>query len=373
MLLFAVIFRLIGIWGEPFFEDDFYRYLWDGRTLVETGNPYTKPPADFFSDTTLSERFEDILDQINYPNIATVYGPVNQWLFALCYLVAPGEIWPLQTLLAAADIVIVLMLLRLANANWVLLYAWAPLMIKEFAFTAHPDVLGVALLVGALVTAKNQRWVLTGLLLGLAAAAKIFALILVPFVLQFRWRGWCAFVFSAIIVALPFGVASAWLPEGLKAMASDWLFNAPLYFLFSPWVHPAVTKNVLMGLFVIGWGWYLYRHTLGASKDAPFLGSVRADVLFGIFFLCAPVMNAWYLVWLLPFGVLYPSATLWATSVALGLAYASGINLPKSDLDLYEQPVWALALEMGMIGAALVYDLCKRRFTPSDHAHHSVR
>src|SRR3954452_13601957 len=43
MLAGAVVFRLIGFLGQPIYEDDFYRYLWDGRAFALTGNPYQHP------------------------------------------------------------------------------------------------------------------------------------------------------------------------------------------------------------------------------------------------------------------------------------------------------------------------------------------
>ena len=123
LLGFAVVFRVIGLFSFPLLEDDIYRYLWDGRQTVETGNPYLFPPSDYFDSDNISDRFEDILNGINYPNIATVYGPLCQWIFALSYLIAPGEIWPLQLIFALADMAIILALLKLARPNLVLLYA----------------------------------------------------------------------------------------------------------------------------------------------------------------------------------------------------------------------------------------------------------
>ena len=76
LLFWALCFRLIGVAGFPILEDDFYRYLWDGRMLVETGSPYRLAPAEFFGAENIPEKFESILDRINYPDIATVYGPV---------------------------------------------------------------------------------------------------------------------------------------------------------------------------------------------------------------------------------------------------------------------------------------------------------
>ena len=87
VVLFAVAFRAIGVASFPVLEDDFYRYLWDGYRLVEFGNPYGIAPAEFF-DADLSDRYTDLLDAINYPEVATVYGPTSQWVFALGYPVS---------------------------------------------------------------------------------------------------------------------------------------------------------------------------------------------------------------------------------------------------------------------------------------------
>ena len=77
---------MIGFCTFPILEDDIYRYLWDGRMTIENGSPYNISPAEFFSATDLGERFDAILSSINYPNIATIYGPVaNGYLLFAIY------------------------------------------------------------------------------------------------------------------------------------------------------------------------------------------------------------------------------------------------------------------------------------------------
>ena len=100
VIFFAIVFRVLGVLAFPVLEDDIFRYLWDGRMSIELGSPYGLIPSDYFDHAGISARFEEILGLINYPNIATVYGPTNQWVFALSYLVAPGESWPLQSIYA---------------------------------------------------------------------------------------------------------------------------------------------------------------------------------------------------------------------------------------------------------------------------------
>ena len=47
LLFWAVAFRICGLVGGPLFEDDFYRYLWDGYRFATTGTPYAAVPEAF--------------------------------------------------------------------------------------------------------------------------------------------------------------------------------------------------------------------------------------------------------------------------------------------------------------------------------------
>jgi len=348
LLGFALLFRLIGGFSFPILEDDFYRYLWDARMTIEAGSPYGIPPSNFFAADHLSEPFESILDGINYPYIETIYGPTSQWLFALAYLISPGEVWPLQLLMGLIDLSLILMLLKLAKPTSVLLYAWSPLVIKEFVITAHPDVLGVMFIVLAMLLLNKRRLLGVGICMALACGVKIFAVILLPFLLRFEWKSWLAFFATAIAIAMPFGLQQAWLPGGLSAMGSSWLFNAPLYFLadtlMASWISLNSIKLVLIGSLALGCASYLV-HYLLKGADVIAHQELRGDLLYASLFLCAPVFNAWYLVWLLPFAVFRPSIWAWLLSVTILLSYASGINLNNTELEPYEHWGWVIALQ----------------------------
>lgn len=344
VVLFAVLFRLIAVTSFPLLEDDFYRYLWDGRMTVLTGTPYPLAPAEFFEAIDLNARFERILDLINHPFVATIYGPVCQWIFAGAYLIAPGEIWPLQLFFAGTDIVLILLLSKLAKPLYVLLYAWSPLIIKEFAFTAHPDVLGALLLVLSYLAYQRNYFILLGFGLALAAGVKVFALLLLPFLFGFQIRAWLSFLLMALLLGFPWGVVAAWFPLGLQAMGENWLFNAPLYYLLGAWFSVLSIKFGL--LLLLGSAYALYYYYAMRRWQ---LKIIRADLLFAALFLCLPAFNAWYLVWLLPFAVLYPGVWAWAASVSLLLAYVSGINLVDAHLTAYEQPMWIISIEFGSI------------------------
>ena len=364
VVLFAVAFRVVGVFAFPVLEDDFYRYLWDGYRLVEFGTPYGVPPAEFF-DADLSDRYTDLLDAINYPEVATVYGPTSQWVFALGYLIAPASAAALQGIFAVADLLTLLVLLRLAPARWCMLYAFSPLLIKEFAFTAHPDVLGALLAVLALLAYQKRSWLWVGACAGLAVGVKVFALVLVPFLIGWQWRAWLSFVATIVVIALPFGLIEAWVPAGLQAMAGTWLFNAPVYALVATWFAGAsftVVKLSLVGSFALLWGWlYLAWLRNWWRGGPPGIEQLPHGWLWGVFFLVVPVLNPWYLVWWMPFAVLQPTLMAWVASATLLLSYATGINTQQSGLALYEQANWLLVVEFGLIVVAVVIDITRRR------------
>ncbi len=344
MLGFAVLFRVIGVFAFPVLEDDMYRYLWDGRMVIETGLPYSMAPAEFFTNNDLNTQFDSILGLINHPEIKTVYGPMNQWAFALAYLLAPGKIWPLQMIFALVDIALVLVLMRLAKPNNVLLYAWCPLVIKEFAFTAHPDVLGALFLMLAVLFFLKKKFIWVGAMIAFAAGVKIFAIILAPFLLKFKLRGWLALVITAALIALPFGIQQAWVPEGLIAMANDWLFNAPLYLILINWLPFDLVKLTLVLTFSLGAAAYFFIRWRNQSEAIP-----RGDYLFAALLLASPALNSWYLVLLLAFATIKPSFWAWTLSLSVLFSYGTGINLHDPSLQSYEIPYSILALEFGVV------------------------
>jgi len=386
-------------------EDDFYRYLWDGRMVVETWQPYGAAPAHWFDDESISDGFVAILDGVNYPWIATVYGPTLQLWYALGYVVAPGEVWPLQVVAAIADIGVLLVLVRLCAGRSPLLfggcvlYAWSPLLIKEFATTAHPDVLGVFFVTLALLLYCRERWFWLGVCLGLATGVKPFALVIAPFLIALRSRAMLGFASAIGLLSAPFLVAQhtldlisamgvIWFPEGLRAMGGDWLFNAPLYLLAIEWESWFLTlgleltanavKAVLLGSFTLLWLWQLTRWLSAETDVLPLaaqlttqqrfgarlarLGELPHLWLVGVFLLVLPALNPWYLVWWLPFAVLKLRGKQWVTpwvaSMALGLSYVTGINLSDdTGLSLYAIPGAVVVLEFTLIAAAVGWDV----------------
>ena len=81
----------------------------------------------------------------------------------------------------------------------------------------------------------------------------------------------------------------------------------------------------------------------------------------GLFLLCAPVINPWYLLWLLPFAVIHFTASAWLASVLVMLAYVVGLNIEADNLlGPYDMPSWVRPLEFGVIIFAVLAEFIYR-------------
>ena len=362
ILFWALCFRVIGVLGNPLWESDFFRYLWDGYLFFEAGSPYGIAPSDFFGDGSIPEQFRQLLARINYPNVPTIYAPTVEYTFLLGHVIAPAKIWPLQLLYVAVDMALILLLLKLvslkqADIRWVLLYAWSPLVIKELAFTAHPDGLGAMLLVGALYGRYRQQFTLAAVALGLSVGAKVFALLLVPFVLwRMRLRYWVLFAITLLALYGPFIWRGASDISGLMIFVRAWQFNSSIYGVMLQWLDPLSVKLLLGVGFLVIYMRLFWLHSQNSMWKIP-----RGDIIFGVFFLVAPVVNAWYLLWLLPFAVLYPSLWSWTFSVSVMLSYAIGVNLGSTQYEPFELPLWVYLMEYGAVLAACLLEYWYRK------------
>lgn len=346
----AALFHLVGLFGLPLLEDDHYRYVWDGYRFVTSGSPYGVAPASFFADSGVPVAMRGALDGINYPELPTIYAPLLQYLFGAGYLIAPGSFWPIRVLLVLSNLALIALLLRSGSPRMVLLYAWNPLVFKEVALTGHPDaLLALPLLLAWHWRAVGGVW-LKGILFGLALAIKISVLPTMAWLLWKR-RQWSVPIAIAVMLAtyLPFAGSDSDLP-GLLAFAQDWQFNAAVFALLGAVLDPDLAKPLCAAvaiamMFLIQWQ---ARH----SDACPPWHRV-----FGVLLLFSPVINAWYLLWLLPFAVYGRDLWPWVASFALCFSYVTGLNTGREDICAFELLPWAQVAQWSLIGVALCIDL----------------
>ena len=355
VLLWAVVFRAIGVYGAPILEDDYFRYLLDGCVFVSSGTPYGIAPASLFAENDLPDRCRILLSQVNNPHLPTIYGPLLQYFFAALHLLWPVSVKALQLSLSVIDLGLILLLCRHAPARYVMLYAWCPLVVKEISFTAHPDVIGIALLLAAFHLRKLEQPGAAVVVAALACTTKVFALLLLPFLLwRLGLRYWLWWAATVALVYLPFLLQGASDLAVLRVFLGQWEFNASAFALASQYFSAPAARGLCFTLFGL---WWLFYFACWA-RAGGLAGAVfpRGEWVFGIFLLLSPVLNPWYLLWLLPFAVLRPRAWPWTLAVAVPLSYISGLHHPESGLDAYQIVPWAYYAQLLAVAAALAVD-----------------
>lgn len=361
VIAWAIVFRLTGLFFSPIYEDDFYRYLWDGFLFSYLGTPYGPAPSDFFGDTSIPETMQSILDGTNYPDIPTIYAPVLQYSFLLSHWLFPADVLGLKLLYTIVDIGLIFVLAALSNRHAVILYAWCPLIIKEIAFTAHPDGLGVFLLIASVLALRRLRLKTAAVLLALSVCTKVFALLLAPLILmRCKLQHIGLFALTVALIYTPFVLSSNADLAGLAVFARDWQFNGSIHALLVHGLNEGAAKWLCAIFFISFYIVYSGYFFLNKQQLIP-----RGDWIFAVFFLLSPVVNAWYLIWMLAFAAIFPSRWAWSASVAVLLSYVTGATVDSGHMALYQQPLWARVLEYSLVVVALCFDIrewCHRKY-----------
>src|SRR2546427_4315845 len=207
ILGFAVLFRCLVLFSPLVLSSDLYRYVWDGRVQRAGINPYRYPPE---ADALVPLRDTTIYPHINRPGLITIYPPGAQMLFALITTVVPDSVRGMKAAMVLFDLATLGVLLRLlqrhgSDPQRLVLYAWSPLVVFEFAGSGHVDALMLPFLLLALHARLTARPGSAGVLLGLATLIKLYPAVLVPALYSRGERRFlCGFGATLILGYLPY-------------------------------------------------------------------------------------------------------------------------------------------------------------------------
>ncbi len=331
ILLIGLLCRIAFLPSNLIQETDPYRYVWDGQTVLKSENPYEHSPKEaFWTQRVPGEKAApeviETFQKINHAGIKTIYPPLAQMLFATAQFLSPWKLdgWRFMILLAEISILITLAfsLKKLGlRQEWILLYAWSPLVLKEFSNSLHLDVFAVLFLTLTVWAVIGQQILWAFAFLALASGIKLFPIVLMPLLCVWVWatapkevvKG--SLLYGAILTGLylPFASAGSSLFEGLGRFAGEWQVNAGIYGLIRVWflaVQPfsnhaewlsRATVGILFAALAIQTiQWLKSRENVEAFLKASLV------VIAGLFFL-APTGNPWYFTWVFPFLVFAPS------------------------------------------------------------------
>lgn len=182
--------KLVLVFSLPLASDDFYRFYWDGMCVLEKINPYQFTPHEL--QTLYPQDWMVVFTKLNSPNYFSVYPPILQALFAMCAIVGFKSIYLFSVswkmLLFLSDVGTIYFLKKLIPKDKIQMvwwYAWNPLILFEIIANGHPEGFIMFFIVTALYYLFRTRYDLSSVMLSLAAAIKIFPIILLPFLWKY--------------------------------------------------------------------------------------------------------------------------------------------------------------------------------------------
>src|SRR5258707_6558514 len=278
----------------PGVDDDFHRWVWDGRVQRLGYNPYSVVP----SDPALAGLHTPETRTLNNPEVPSPY-PAGAQLFFRAVTSIHESTFALKVAFVICDFAIVFVLLdilrrRRQGEHWVLPYAWHPLLAIEVAGSGHVDIVGVLLLLVS-VAALVRRWrAVAAMSFGLAVSVKFLPIVLLPlYWKRVRMRDGALAAIVLGLLYLPF-LNHGRIPIGsLGTYVRRFRFNDPVFATLERVTAPQVVAGlaVLVGFLTAIW---MRRKSTEGSPEA-FAWPMAASLL------CAPVIYPWYLLWLLPF------------------------------------------------------------------------
>ena len=394
----SILFRLIFIFATPNLSQDFYRFIWDGRMILEGLNPYLSIPQSFIqqglqpiAETTELYKGMGEMNGSHYTN----YPPLNQ----LCFLIAAlfssksifGSIIVLRLLIILADIGILYfgkkllekLQLPVKNIFW---YALNPFIIIEMTGNLHFEPVMLFFLIWGLHKLYEQKWILAAVLIACSVSVKLIPLLFLPLFYQWFMRQnvsinkekksksytkkwiptfegmirlisfYTIVLATTIILFLPFYTSE--LIENYTNSVGLWFgnfeFNASFYYLFREigylfrgWNEIAIIGKITPIFTVI----FLIILTF-LKKNSTMIQLITV-LLFGLcfYYFMATTVHPWYLATPIILSVFtkYKFPVVW--SLVVILSYQAYSNSP------WEENLWLVLLEYLIVFSFLIYEI----------------
>ncbi len=385
----GIVSRLAFIMAIPNLSQDFYRFLWDGRLLLQGVSPYLfTPNLSTALDVSVgqSQKLIDGMGSLNASHFSN-YPPINQLFFAIAALFGGksvlGSVIVLRVLIIMADVGILYfgkkilekLNLPIKNIFWFFLN---PFIIIELTGNLHFEGVMLFFFVWAMYLLLKGKWFWAAVLIGVSVSVKLIPLLFLPLFLKYflskkiltdpfisgveklnrtsLLKFYAVIGITILIIFLPF--LSSEFIQNFSATISLWFqnfeFNASIYYVIRGIGFQIVGWNIiesvgkilpiLVFLFVLAIAFFRKNKTPQQLLTA---------MLFAIsfYFLLSTTVHPWYIATPLLISIFtkYKFPIVW--SFVVMLSYSAYGN------DGFEEKLWLVALEYIVVIGVAVWEI----------------
>jgi len=304
---------LILFAGYPLFENDHFRYLWEGKVFLQGLNPYLNAP----NSPLLSHLVFEGKEFIGFKSLTSIYPPLGLLWMGLGGLIgSKGGLFLLMGLNALLVYFLFTRLLqwKVRPLHLALVF---PYFQKEFIQSIHIDLLAFMFIFLFLTVRQSRAKML--LLIAMSYWVKILGILALPIVFFRDEKKGPLFWISAALVVLSLPLVFYFYigdMTGPSAFGSKWVWMPGFYTILTRVMGVAGSSARAFSLmaFVVYLLFVLFHFRFKNKNELNFLYLVFLGVMF-----FSPVYNAWYAIWFLGlalllrsnFGVLYGVFSCW--------------------------------------------------------------
>lgn len=388
LAVLAFSFRFLFLFSIPNLSQDFYRFIWDGRMILEGFNPYLFTPESFIINgiTPISQAQElyngmGILNASHFTN----YPPLNQLCFVMAGLFAGksilGSVIVLRLIIIAADFgtlyfgkkLLKKLNIPINNLFWFLLN---PFIIIELTGNLHFESVMIFFLIWSLYLFQIGKWRYAAFAFACSISIKLIPLIFLPLFFNWFFKGnittnnWRSYFFElknlfvfyslilliSIILFIPFYNAD-FLSNYAQTVAlwfQDFEFNASLYYiarsigyLFTGYNEIGIIGKIIPVIMIL---FVFYASFFRNNKTLKELITSMLIVLSFYYFMSTTV-HPWYIATLLILSIFtnYKFPLVWSFVAILSyLAYANSDNTEN---------LWIIGLEYSIVYGFLIWEV----------------
>lgn len=376
-LLFSTIaFRIVFGWVLPNLSQDFYRFIWDGRLIIEGLNPYLDLPKNLILEPCLHlQQAEGLfagMGNLSAEHFSN-YPPINQLFFAIAGFFSSNSIFGsvaiFRILIISADLGTLYFGRKLLKnlglePNQIFWYLLNPLVVLELSGNLHFEGIMLFFLVFSMHLLQQNYWKTSAFVLSLSISVKLLPILFLP--IFYKYLGfkksivfYLIIIISNIVFFLPF-LSNELIHNYFETIGlyfTNFEFNASIYYIIR-WFgfqiygyniihHTGKIIPVLIILFII------YKTFFAKNKTEIDLFNSFLIVL-SVYYFTATTIHPWYLVNLVLLSVFtkYKFAFYWSFLIIL-----SYFTYSNKD---FSENYYLIFIEYAIVYSLLFFDLRKK-------------
>ena len=383
-------FRAVFILAIPNLSQDFYRFIWDGRMILEGINPYLFTVESFISQGNFpvaeAQALRAGMGDLNASHF-TNYPPINQLCFTIAALFAGksilGSVFVMRLLIIAADFgtlhfgkaLLEKLNIPIYNIFW---YILNPFIIIELTGNLHFEGVMIFFLVWSLYLLYIGKWQFAALVLALSISVKLIPLIFLPLFFQWFMKRndknketstvlnftklivfYAIIIMTTLLLFVPF-YSSEFIHNYSKTVAlwfQNFEFNGSIYFiareigfLFRGYNEIAIIGTVTPILVIL----FVLIITFFRRNRTPIALITAMLLVLSFYYFTTTTVHPWYLATLLILSVFtkYKFPLVW--SFVIILSYLAYVNLNKADKS---ENLWLITLEYAVVYGVFIWEV----------------